>query len=284
MAGSRETVSPEVSSVANIIEQDIKDALARSTRQPIVIGLCGAQGSGKSTAAGQVGAALAAEGIRVVVLSLDDFYLTAAERRVLGEEVHPLLHTRGVPGTHDVALATTVLDQLRSGKSVRLPRFGKAQDDRAPSDRWRTAPPGVQIILFEGWCVGARAQSEAALAIPVNALEAEQDRSGGWRRFVNDQLAGPYQSLFARLDRLILLRAPGFEVVRTWRTEQEEDLRRAAGNGTRAGMSNAEIKTFIQHYERLTRHILEEMPARADLTIGLDEHRCVIDVTRASIS
>jgi len=284
MAGSRETVSPEVSSVANIIEQDMKDALARSTRQPIVIGLCGAQGSGKSTAAGQVGAALAAEGIRVVVLSLDDFYLTAAERRVLGEEVHPLLHTRGVPGTHDVALATTVLDQLRSGKSVRLPSFRKAQDDRAPSGRWRTAPPGVQIILFEGWCVGARAQSEAALAIPVNALEAEQDQSGSWRRFVNDQLAGPYQSLFARLDRLILLRAPGFEVVRTWRTEQEEDLRRAAGNGTRAGMSNAEIETFIQHYERLTRHILEEMPARADLTIGLDEHRCVIDVTRASIS
>lgn len=277
-------MSPELSSVANIIEQDIKDALARGTRQPIVIGLCGAQGSGKSTAAGQVGAALAADGIRAVVLSLDDFYLTAAERRVIGEDVHPLLRTRGVPGTHDVVLATAVLDQLRSGESVRLPSFDKAQDDRAPSDRWRTAPPGVQIILFEGWCIGARAQSEAALAMPVNALEAEQDRSGSWRRFVNDQLAGPYQSLFARLDRLILLRAPGFEVVRAWRTEQEEDLRRAAENGTRAGMSNAEIATFIQHYERLTRHILEEMPARADLTIGLDEHRCVIDVTRASIS
>lgn len=277
-------MSPELSSVANIIEQDIKDALARGTRRPIVVGLCGAQGSGKSTAAGQVGAALAADGIRAVVLSLDDFYLTAAERRVIGEDVHPLLRTRGVPGTHDVALATTVLDQLRSGESVRLPSFDKAQDDRAPSDRWRTAPPGVQIILFEGWCVGARAQSEAALAMPVNALEAEQDRSGSWRRFVNDQLAGPYQSLFARLDRLILLRAPGFEVVRAWRTEQEEDLRHAAGNGPRAGMSNAEIETFIQHYERLTRHILEEMPARADLTIGLDEHRCVIDATRGSIS
>lgn len=120
--------------------------------------------------------------------------------------------------------------------------------------------------------------------MPINALEAEQDQSGSWRRFVNDQLAGPYQSLFARLDRLILLRAPGFEVVRAWRTEQEEDLRRAAGSGTRAGMSNAEIETFIQHYERLTRHILEEMPERADLTIGLDEHRSVIDLTRVSIS
>lgn len=284
MAGNRETVSPEGSSVADIIGQEIKEALARSTGQPIVIGLCGAQGSGKSTAAAQVHAVLTADGIRSLVLSLDDFYLSAAQRRALGEEVHPLLRTRGVPGTHDVALATTVLDQLRSGEAIRLPSFDKAQDDRAPSDRWRTTPPGVQIILFEGWCVGARPQSEAALAMPVNALEAEQDQSGSWRRFVNDQLAGPYQSLFARLDRLILLRAPGFEVVRAWRTEQEEDLRRAAGKGARAGMSNAEIETFIQHYERLTRHILEEMPARADLTIGLDEHRSVIDLTRVSIS
>lgn len=269
-------MSPELSPAATIIERDIKDALARGDRQPIVIGLCGAQGSGKSTAAAQVHAALTADGIRSVVLSLDDFYLTAAERNALGEEVHPLLRTRGVPGTHDVALAMTMLDLLQSGEPVRLPSFDKALDDRAPADRWQVAQPGVQVILFEGWCVGARPQDEAALAEPVNALEAEQDRSGGWRHYVNDQLAGPYQQLFARLDRLILLEAPGFEVVRAWRIEQEEGLRREAG--TRAGMSDAEIETFIQHYERLTRHILDEMPMRADVAISLDEKRTVIGV------
>jgi D-glycerate 3-kinase len=263
---------------ADIIEREVGDTLARGDQRPLVIGLCGAQGSGKSTAAAQVHAALMANGIRSAVLSLDDLYLTTAERNALGEEVHPLLRTRGVPGTHDVALGMTILDLLQSGKPVRLPNFDKARDDRTPPDRWRVAPSGVQIVLFEGWCVGARPQSEAALAAPVNALEAEQDRSGGWRRYVNDQLAGPYRSLFARLDRLILLEAPSFDVVRAWRTEQEEDLRRVARNGIRAGMSNAEIETFIQHYERLTRHILEEMPARADLSIVLDEHRTVIGV------
>jgi D-glycerate 3-kinase len=277
-------VSPELSTAATIIERDVSDTLARGGRQPIVIGLCGAQGSGKSTAAAQVQAALIANGIRSVVLSLDDLYLTAAERNALGEEVHPLLRTRGVPGTHDVALGMTILDLLQSGKPVRLPNFDKARDDRTPPDRWQVAPPGVQIVLFEGWCVGARPQSEAVLAAPLNALEAERDRSGSWRRYVNDQLAGPYQSLFARLDRLILLEAPGFEIVHAWRTEQEEGLRRAAGNGIRAGMSNAEIETFIQHYERLTRHILEEMPARADVSIVLDEHRTVIGVKHASMN
>jgi D-glycerate 3-kinase len=263
-------VSPDLSPAAKIIERDIRDVLAHGDGRSIVIGLCGAQGSGKSTAAAQVDAALSADGIRSMVLSLDDFYLTAAERNALGDAVHPLLRTRGVPGTHDVALAMTMLDLLQSGEPVRLPRFDKARDERAATAQWQVSPAGVQVILFEGWCVGARPQSEAALVEPVNALEAEQDRSGGWRRFVNDQLTSPYQRLFARLDRLILLEAPGFEVVRAWRTEQEEDLRRETGNG---GMSDAEIETFIQHYERLTRHILDEMPARADLVIALDEKR-----------
>ena len=267
-------MSSETATVAAIFERDIREALAQADRRPVIIGLCGAQGSGKSTAAAQAHAALNADGIRSVLLSLDDFYLTSAERNALGDAVHPLLRTRGVPGTHDVALAMTLLDLLQSGEPVRLPRFDKARDDRAKTAEWRIAPAEAQVILFEGWCIGARPQAEAALAQPVNALEAEQDRMGSWRRYVNDQLAGPYQKLFARLNRLVLLRAPGFEIVRAWRTEQERDLRRDAGDG--AGMRDAEIETFIQHYERLTRHILDEMPARADLTIALDEKRSVI--------
>jgi D-glycerate 3-kinase len=273
-------VLPDFPSAAVRIEQDVRHALTRSVRRPIVIGLCGAQGSGKSTAAAAVHAALTADGIRSVVLSLDDFYLTAAERQALGNTVHPLLRTRGVPGTHDVALAATLLDLLRAGEPVRLPRFDKARDDRAPAAEWRTAPARVEIILFEGWCVGGRAQSEAALREPVNALETERDPAGYWRRYVNDQLAGPYQALFARLDRLVLLKAPGFEVVQGWRTEQERDLQRKAGGPS--GMSDAEIETFIQHYERLTRHILTEMPERADLVIALDDARNVISAKQVA--
>ena len=38
-------------------------------------------------------------------------------------------------------------------------------------------------------------------------------------------------------------------------------------------MSDDAIGVFIQHYERLTRHILSDMPAYADLTLRLDEKR-----------
>lgn len=266
MPGRRRATALPEPSAAGLIEAEIRNTL---TDRPVLIGLCGAQGSGKSTAAAQVQAALDASGVACAILSLDDFYRTAADRLHLARTVHPLLRTRGVPGTHDVALAMRTFDRLMAGEAIALPRFDKARDDRAPESAWPIAPPGVRVILFEGWCVGAVAENAAALRDPVNELEAMEDADGVWRGFVNDQLAGVYQPLFARLDRLILLRAPGFEVVRAWRGQQEEDLRAATGQG----MSATEIDRFIQHYERLTRHILVEMPGRADLTIHLDTQR-----------
>jgi D-glycerate 3-kinase len=141
-------------------------------------------------------------------------------------------------------------------------------DDRAPLDQWEHAPADTRLLILEGWCVGARPQSAEALVDPVNDLERDEDPTGVWRHHVNDQLAGPYRALFDRLDALILLAAPGFEVVLRWRIEQEQALR-ARGQG----MSDAQIARFIQHYERLTRHILGDMPHYADLTLPLNEDR-----------
>ncbi|THD62977.1 kinase [Phenylobacterium sp.] len=234
-----------------------------------VIGLCGAQGSGKSTVAAYVVRLLEARGLRAVAPSLDDFYMTHEARQRLAREVHPLLATRGPPGTHDVGMASAAIDQLRSkGKAV-LPRFDKAADTRAPRAAWPTVATPVDVILLEGWCVGAVAQGAAALATPVNALERDEDAAGVWRTYVNDQLDGPYQELFGKLHDLILLAAPSFEVVAGWRAEQEAKLRaKDAG-----GMSEAEIARFVAHYERLTRWILAEMPARAAWTVSLDANR-----------
>ena len=118
------------------------------------------------------------------------------------------------------------------------------------------------------------------LAAPVNALEAEDDPKGLWRRAVNDALAGPYAELFSRMDRLVMLVAPSFDVVRAWRTQQEHDLKRRLAAEGRTGahvMSDADIARFIQHYERLTRHMLRDMPGRADLVLHLDENRRLKD-------
>ena len=231
--------------------------------RPLVVGLCGPQGAGKST----IAAAIAEEGGRVAVLSLDDLYLDPAARARLAADIHPLLRTRGVPGTHDVALGVAVLAKLVAGAAVALPRFDKATDAPRPVGAWPVVA-GVGVVLFEGWCVGAVAQADAALAAPVNALERDEDRDATWRRFVNAQLAGPYATLFASLDRLILLRAPNFATVTGWRQAAERA-------GARA-MSDAGVARFCAHFERLTRHVDAEMPARADLVVTLAADRSVV--------
>ncbi|WP_156397239.1 MULTISPECIES: hypothetical protein [unclassified Sphingomonas] len=222
-------------------------------------------------------------GLSMAILSIDDVYLTRVERQLVGERVHPLLQTRGVPGTHDIQLAGRVIEQLlQAGPKAltALPAFDKARDDRAPAGQWPMVRGRPDIILFEGWCVGARPQDGASLAKPVNAMERAQDADGRWRAFVNEQLSGPYRELFDRLDMLIMLKAPAFESVFGWRREQERKLAATIGEDRGEGrgrhvMDDAELRAFISHYERLTRHILAEMPDRADLVVALNDDRSV---------
>lgn len=250
----------------------IRSALPKR-RATLVVGICGAQGSGKTTLVAALAARLDAEGIAVATLSLDDLYLTRAERQALARDMHPLLATRGVPGTHDVALGLETIAALARGEAARLPRFDKGIDDRVPVADWPLAPAATQVLLLEGWCLGAQPQPEVALTRPVNALEAEEDPDGVWRAYANQALAGPYRTLFDRVDQLILLAAPGWEVVATWREQQEAELRAVAPGA----MTPQQVERFIQHYERLTWWILEEMPARADLVVRLGSDRQLLD-------
>lgn len=246
--------------------------LARQRRRPVFVGVCGAQGSGKSTAAAVLVRLLEARGLAAAVLSLDDLYLSHAARADLARTVHPLLATRGPPGTHDVALGRRVLRAVADREPVRFPRFDKAADDPQPAEDWPLDGP-LDVLIFEGWCVGARPQSAADLVQPLNALEREDDADGIWRRWCNDALRD-YQGLFSAIDCLVLLAAPGFEVVRRWRGEQEAKLRERLGPAAaQRSMSQAEIDRFVQHYERLTRAIVSEMPAYADFVVHLGEAR-----------
>lgn len=251
------------------VNNALSNRMVTRSSQPVVLGLCGAQGSGKSTLADALAKMLNGAGTSTAILSLDDIYKTKADRLAMAHRVHPLFATRGVPGTHDVELAQAVLDLLGRGEAAALPRFDKAADDRCPVAAWPLAPADTRVLIFEGWCVGARPEAPAALLSPVNALERDEDAQGIWRAHVNAALAGDYQALFAPIDLLVMLAAPGFDVVHRWRTQQEHALR-ACGNG---GMADGEIERFIRHYERLTRHILATMPGYADVTVTLDEER-----------
>jgi D-glycerate 3-kinase len=254
----------------------IAPILSRRAERPgmFVIGLCGPQGSGKSTIAQGLRLLLSDAGLCTEILALDDLYLGRAERRTIADNIHPLLLTRGPPGTHDVAMGIDLIDRLAKPGPVLMPRFDKATDDRCDPATWPTIEGPADLLIFEGWCVGATPQDDNMLADPINDLEFGQDAQAIWRHYVNHRLATDYAALFARVDYLIQLRAPSFDIVTAWRTEQEHKLRdQSPGHRT---MDDATIARFIQHYERISRYLDTEMPTRADLVLRLDENRGIL--------
>ncbi len=248
---------------------------------PLIVGICGSQASGKSTAAEQVAAHFTDQGLNVGVLGLDDLYLGRTARATLATEIHRLYATRGPAGTHDVALGTATLDAVKAGRAAVLPRFDKRQDEPLPRALWPTLAARCDVLLFEGWCVGARPQLTAELTNPVNALERDEDPDGIWRAAFNAHLAGPTGEMFSRIDRLIYLRPPSFDIVHKWRCQQEHAYIATDAPGfAAAAMTDEQVARFIAHYERTTRHIMDEMPGRADITLQLGPERDVISTKR----
>lgn len=253
-----------------LVEAALDAALALPARVP-VFAIAGLQGTGKSTLAAQMAMRARQSGRAVAVLSLDDVYLTRQQRQRLARTVHPLLATRGPPGTHDVAMACDLLDALRERQCVALPRFDKLADDRRPREHWETPAQPVDLVIIEGWCLGTPAQADAALRDPLNALERDEDALGQWRRYCNQALRDDYPALWRRFDGLWFLQPPGFEVVAGWRGQQERQL---AGEPPRAAaMDAAGIARFIQFFERVSRQALATLPDIADRTIPLDAQR-----------
>ncbi len=248
-------------------------------------GINGAQGTGKSTLAKLLTLLVENQGYSVANLSIDDFYLGKAAREELARNTHPLFRTRGVPGTHDTALLEATLCQLREADNstvVSIPRFDKATDDRLPESSFDRIQGPVDLVILEGWMVGTTSQPDEELTPACNALEQDEDEDGRWRLAVNAALAGHYQALFAKLDFLVMLRAPSFEQVYQWRGLQEQKLAASRGQGN-AVMNEAQLQRFIQHYERLTRHCLRTLPNRADVVFQLDAgHRVVSTADKAT--
>ncbi|RLQ23660.1 hypothetical protein DWB85_00440 [Seongchinamella sediminis] len=245
-----------------------------SAGRPLLVAVNGSQGSGKSTLCHYLCEYLGAEHrLSCLALSLDDFYLTAPQRRQLAIDIHPLFATRGVPGTHDMGLLARTLDSLLAGRATRVPRFDKAADDRVPEADWEAVPAGVDMVLLEGWCLGATPQPIDELAAPVNALESAEDADGHWRNHVNAVLSERFSPLYQRVDEWLMLQAPSFDCVYRWRLEQEQKLaRRRQGEGL---MDEAQIARFIQHYQRLTEHCLRQLPPRVNHVFRLDAERAV---------
>lgn len=257
-----------------LVEKVVAAKDAQST--PLCVGISGCQGSGKSTLAEYCRLVLQEQHkLSVATLSLDDIYLTLRERQSLAEQIHPLFITRGVPGTHDIPLGSKLLQQLKKGiYPINLPVFEKLRDDR--STETIVINESVDIIIFEGWCLGAKAQALKELENPCNALELEEDPQGIWRKQINQHLSVDYQQLFASIDFWVMLKAPSFDCVKNWRLEQEVKLakKHLEKHGTAAtAMTEDEVIRFIEHYRRVTEQLLKDLPDQVDYLLELDERR-----------
>ena len=240
-----------------------------------IIGLSGGQGSGKSTITGILKFILKRKyGLDLCVFSIDDFYKTKAERIRMSKKVHPLFLTRGVPGTHDIGLINKAIKKLKEKKfkTVLIPKFDKAIDDRCNKNKWQKIKKPPHIVIFEGWCVGAKHQTNTVLKKPLNLIERKYDANLTWRKKVNNQLKNRYKKLFNKIDKLVYLKAPNFDHIFKWRLLQEEKMKLTSK--TKRIMSKSQVKEFIMFYERISRHMMKDFYKISDITIFLDKsHR-----------
>ena len=240
-----------------------------------IIGLTGGQGTGKSTISNILKIILKeAYKLETVIFSIDDFYKTLNERKKISKKISPLFLTRGVPGTHDTKMLLHCINNLKNNnfKKMIIPKFDKSIDDRYKKNKWLKVKKKPNIVIFEGWCVGATAQKNKDLNFPVNKLEKQRDNKKIWRQKVNSELKKDYNKIFNLIDKLIFLKVPSFKYVFRWRLLQEKKLR-ITGKGNKT-MNDKQVENFVMYYERITKHMLKTLPKTANTVISIDEkHR-----------
>ncbi len=246
----------------------VQDVRARHPNRPALVGVSGAQGSGKSTVCALLEAT---NRPRFAWFSLDDVYLTREEREERARlQERAVFAVRGPPGTHDLTLAGGLIARLGKALKTPLPRFDKARDDREPEEKWPVFKGPAEAVLIDGWCLGALASED--IDDPMNAIEAE-DGDCYWRQSVSTALAGRYAAFFHAFDAIVYLQAPNWEIVRRWRGEQEEQTL----GRTLTREEHAALDRFIMHYERVTRDMLAGRHS-VGWVAHLDEARNVVRV------
>ena len=232
--------------------------------QPKIFAISGAQGSGKSTLAASLQRALQQVGVRCGVVSLDDYYFSKDARARLAARVHPLLQKRGVPGTHHISRLQQDIANHLAGKVLTLPRFDKAQDDTLadePAARY-------DMLIVEGWCLGALPQQATQLAMPVNQLDLVAG-ANTWLQYQNDQLRNHYLPLWGLLQPMVYLKPPDWSTVCQWRLQQEQQLWQLRGQG----MDAATLQDFMLPFQRWTEAMLGGDLAGCPLQLQLDQRR-----------
>ena len=245
-------------------------------KKPYFVGLAGGQGTGKTTISSIIKIILEKYfKLKVFKISIDDFYKTRKERIALSKKVHPMLLTRGVPGTHDINMMLDFFKKSKSKKfkKLKLPNFNKAIDDRFPKNKWNTINKRPDVIIFEGWCVGARAETNKTLTKSINSMEKANDQKLVWRKYVNQQLKTKYKKLYSQLNCMIYLKAKNFSLLQKWRLKQEHKLwLKTKKKGSHKIMSKGDVINFMQTYQRITQNMFKNMPKYASIILNLNSN------------
>jgi len=242
--------------------------------ETLILGFSGGQGSGKTTVAGILKIILKKFfKRRIHVSSIDDFYKALEDRNKISNKIHPLLKTRGVPGTHDINLVKNFFNIIRKKnfKKIKIPKFEKAMDNRLEKKYWFNIKQKPEIVILEGWCVGARPQSNSLIKRPINILEKYEDKDLKWRKYVNKKLKKEYKKLFAMIDHFIFMKIPNFKVVFKWRLLQEKKLKKKSYSNKKM-MSYNEIKRFIMFYQRITLQMMKDLSKSASVLLLLKKN------------
>ena len=240
----------------------------------LILGLSGGQGSGKSTIAGILKIILKKFFKRkIYISSIDDFYKTLKDRNKMSRAIHPLLKTRGVPGTHDIDLIKFFFSIVKKKKfkKIKLPKYEKAEDNRLKKEYWYNIKKKPEIVILEGWCVGAKPQPQSLIKRPINILEKYADKDLKWRKYVNEKLKKEYKKLFVMIDHFIFIKVPNFKVVLKWRLLQENKLKKKSYFKKKI-MSYSEIKCFIMFYQRITLQMLKDLSKSASVVMLLKKN------------
>ena len=245
-------------------------------KRPYFIGLAGGQGTGKTTISSLIKIILIKYfKLKVFRISIDDFYKTRKERIGLSKRIHPMLLTRGVPGTHDINMMLSFFKKVKDEKfkKLKLPTFNKAIDDRFSKNRWYNLKNKPDVIIFEGWCVGAKSEKNNTLKKTINSMEKAKDQKQIWRKYVNDQLKSKYKNLYSQLNCLIYLKAKNFKLLQKWRLKQERKLWLSSKIKSNLKiMSKGDVLNFMQTYQRITQNMFRYMPKYASIILKLNSN------------
>ena len=240
----------------------------------LFLGFSGGQGAGKTTVTGILEIILRKYFKRKTqTISIDNFYKTLEERKKMSRNIHPLFKTRGVPGTHDVNLIKKFIYFVKKNKfkKIAIPKFDKVSDDRLGRKFWFNITKRPEIVIIEGWCVGAKPQSNSLISKPINILERFEDKGMFWRKYVNQQLKTEYKKIFSKIDHFIFMRVPNFKMVFKWRLLQESKLRKKS-HFYKKIMSYSEIKRFIMFYQRITLQMMRDLSKSASVVMLLKKN------------